>query len=190
MSDTEGTDLGAGVGDEDLPCGEDGGEVGRRITDEINRDPDEVQRLREARKSAREGDTSPWEERVLAEPGAEERVQEMAEALLAAQLDAKELERWEVVPAVPDRMPPWDQYRIIPREMEMWITGEVHVWERGRDIPRDTPVPELRKRLERAMRKRGGVARVFEKDGRIHVYLSAQTPAWKGFSHERDEPLK
>ena len=118
-----------------------------------------------------------------------EDVREATQALLAARLDAQELEKWEVVPE-PDRMPPWSQYRLLSREIESWVTGQVIQMRRGQDIPRDTPVPALRKRLDRAMWLRGGVARVWETEpgGDIFVYL-ARGPNWKGFSGERLEPL-
>ena len=140
-----------------------------------------------------QGDTSPMDQdhAEIQYPDIEARheVEQMAAALLAARLDAQELEKWEVVPE-PDRMPPWSQYRLLSREIESWVTGQAIQMRRGQDIPRDTPVPALRKRLDRAMWLRGGVAWVWETEpgGDIFVYL-ARGPNWKGFSGERLEPL-
>jgi hypothetical protein len=117
-------------------------------------------------------------------------LRETALAIHAARLDARELEKWEVVPE-PDRMPPWSQYRLLSREVESWITDQVMVLVRGQDVPRDTPILAFRQRLDRAMWKRGGIARVWETEpgGDISVYLAKDPMKWKGLKEERDEPL-
>jgi hypothetical protein len=58
-------------------------DMGQRITDEINADPEEVERLRQARISARQGDTVPLRE-ALADDDADAMMLKQARAAYAA----------------------------------------------------------------------------------------------------------
>ena len=66
---------------------------------------------------------------------------------------------------------PVEGFRFRPRQLDRWCDGVVHRLRPNWDYPIKMPLREIETRLERAMDRRGGTARVWQIDGVVHIYL-------------------
>ena len=66
---------------------------------------------------------------------------------------------------------PVEGFRFRPRQLEFWCDGKIHKLRANWDYPIKMSLREIEVRLERAMDRRGGTARVWRVDGVVHIYL-------------------